>query len=42
MRRFTRVEKLVSDSGKQMSDYSLDELDKFWEQVKSEENNNKQ
>ena len=42
LRRFTQVEKLVSDSGKQMSDYSLDELDKFWEQVKSDENNNKQ
>ncbi|MCM1306071.1 MAG: nucleoside triphosphate pyrophosphohydrolase [Bacteroides sp.] len=38
LRRFASVEKLVEQSGKQMSDYSLEELDKFWEQVKSEEN----
>lgn len=34
LRRFEGVERLVKESGKEMSDYTLEELDKFWEQVK--------
>lgn len=37
LRRFTAVEKLVKDSGREMTDYSLEELDKFWEVVKTQE-----
>lgn len=37
LRRFEGVEKLVTESGKEMSDYSLVELDEFWEQVKAQE-----
>ena len=37
LRRFEGVEKLVAETGKDMKDLSLDELDKFWEQVKQGE-----
>ena len=37
LRRFTRLEQLVSETGKPMTEYSLDELDKFWDKVKQEE-----
>ncbi|MDE6302838.1 MAG: nucleoside triphosphate pyrophosphohydrolase [Clostridia bacterium] len=38
LRRFTEVEKLVKESGKEMPDYTLAQLDEFWEQVKAKEN----
>lgn len=34
VRRFERVEDMVHKSGKQFSDYTLDELDCFWEEAK--------
>ena len=37
LKRFTAVEDLVKESGKQMTDYTLEELDKFWELVKAKE-----
>ena len=37
LRRFTRLEQLVGETGKPMTEYSLDELDAFWEKVKQEE-----
>lgn len=38
LRRFEGVEKIVNESGKEMKDYSLDELDNFWNIVKKNEN----
>jgi len=38
LRRFEGVEKLVSKTGKDMKDFSLDELDAFWNEVKKNEN----
>ncbi len=38
LRRFERVEALAGADGKQMSDYTLDQLDKFWDMAKKEEN----
>ncbi len=40
MRRFEGVEKLVLQSGKEMSEYTLEQLDAFWEEVKSQEREN--
>lgn len=41
-RRFSAVEKLVSERGKQMDECSLEELDRFWREVKEKEKfNNK-
>ena len=37
LRRFTRLEQLVAETGKPMTDYSLEQLDEFWERVKREE-----
>lgn len=37
LNRFTKVEELVKAQGKETADLSLEELDKFWELVKSEE-----
>lgn len=37
LRRFEGVEKLVGATGKGMKDFTLEELDKFWEKVKQEE-----
>ncbi len=39
LRRFQGVEELVKASGKEMNDYTLAQLDEFWEQVKREERN---
>lgn len=38
LRRFTAVENLVKATGKEMTNFTLEELDNFWEQVKAEEN----
>ena len=38
LRRFTALENLARAQGKEMTDFTLDELDKLWEQVKAEEN----
>ena len=37
LRRFEGVEKLVEATGKEMKDFTLEELDKFWDRVKQEE-----
>lgn len=37
LRRFEGVEKLTVNDGKDMRDYTLEELDKFWEIVKQQE-----
>lgn len=37
LRRFSRLEQLVSETGKGINSYSLEELDAFWEKVKAEE-----
>lgn len=38
LRRFTALENLARAQGKEMTDFTLDELDKLWKQVKAEEN----
>lgn len=38
LRRFSGVEELVKKTGKDMKEFSLDELDEFWNQVKKNEN----
>lgn len=42
LKRFTEVERKAERNGKSMSDYSLEELDAFWNEVKAEEGNCKQ
>ncbi|MBD5092631.1 MAG: nucleoside triphosphate pyrophosphohydrolase [Clostridiales bacterium] len=37
LRRFEGVEKLVEATGREMKDFTLEELDKFWDRVKQEE-----
>ena len=37
LRRFKRLEQLVSETGRDINSYSLEELDVFWEKVKLEE-----
>ena len=37
--RFKAVERLVAEKGKRLEDYELEQLDKFWEQVKMQEMN---
>ena len=34
MNRFSKMEELISKEKKQIGDYSLDELDIFWNEVK--------
>jgi len=37
--RFEAVERLVAERGKRLEDYDLEQLDMFWDQVKSQEMN---
>ncbi len=39
MRRFRGIESIVNQQGKVLEDFSLDELENFWQQVKSTEKN---
>lgn len=39
MRRFRAIESIVNQQGKALEDFSLDELEDFWQQVKSTEKN---
>ena len=41
-RRFAHVEDRVKDSGRQWSDFSLDELDAFWNEAKADETSSNQ